>query len=39
MLDHPGYQRLAGQELERFVRDTCRAEPGRDDTEDAHFRT
>lgn len=39
MLDHPGYQWFAGQELKRFVWDTGRAKPGRDDTEDAHFRT
>lgn len=35
-LDDPGYQRLTGQELKRLVRESGRAETGRDDTEDAH---
>ena len=32
----PGDQRLTGQELQRFVGESRRAQSGRDDAEDAH---
>jgi hypothetical protein len=31
-LDYPGDQRLAGEELKRFVEEACGPEAGRDDT-------
>ena len=35
-LNHPGDERLTGQQLERFVGETGRAKTSRNDTEDAH---
>jgi hypothetical protein len=38
-LDDPGHQRLTGQELERFIRESGGAQPGRNNTKDAHDRS
>ena len=35
-LNHPGDERLTGQQLERFVGETGRAKTSRNDTQDAH---
>ena len=36
VLNHPGDERLTGQKLERFIRETGRAKTSRNDTQDAH---
>ena len=36
VLNHPGDERLTGQQLERFIGETGRAKTSRNDTQDAH---